>query len=263
MGRTFLPEEDETENAVPVVILSHRVWEQRFDSDAEVLGQTVFINDRPFTVVGIAPEGFTGLSTIMAPDVWVPTMMVDQAFPYPVNLDGRGDPWLTLVGRLDPGVSPAQAQDELDRLAAPKSCRAALRGSPPMASPSAWRDMSWTTRVFATPAEKFIYRAPHGDDGLSVCMGCQERAQCCNRSTASSRTITVSFDTLKHVDPSDPPMAKRFKAIMTRRPSVERMIKRLKCDLGDDRLSKRGNDSFQAYLDKTMISYHLLIRHLH
>jgi hypothetical protein len=58
-------------------------------------------------------------------------------------------------------------------------------------------------------------------------------------------------------------MAKRFKAIMTRRPSVERMIKRLKCDLGDDRLSKRGNDSFQAYLDKTMISYHLLIRHLH
>jgi hypothetical protein len=112
-------------------------------------------------------------------------------------------------------------------------------------------------------SEKFIYRAPHGDDGLSVCMGCREMAQCCNRSTSSSRTITVSFDTLKHIDPSDPPMAKRFKAIMTRRPSVERMIKRLKCDLGDDRLSKRGNDSFQAYLDKTMIAYHLLIRHLH
>ena len=111
--------------------------------------------------------------------------------------------------------------------------------------------------------EKFIYRAPLGDDGLSVCIGCGERTQCCNSSSQSGRTITVSFDTLKHIDPSDPPMAKRFKAIMTRRPSVERMIKRLKCDLGDDRLSKRGNDSFQAYLDKTMISYHLLIRHLH
>jgi len=48
-------------------------------------------------------------------------------------------------------------------------------------------------------------------------------------------------------------MAKRFEAIMTRRPSVERMIKRLKCDLNDDRLKKRGNRSFQAYLDKTMI----------
>jgi hypothetical protein len=111
--------------------------------------------------------------------------------------------------------------------------------------------------------EKFIYRAPQGDDGLSVCIGCPERSQCCNHSNQSGRTITVSFDTLKQVDPSDPPMAKRFKAMMTRRPSVERMIKRLKCDLGDDRLSKRGNDSFQAYLDKTMISYHLLIRHLH
>ncbi len=112
-------------------------------------------------------------------------------------------------------------------------------------------------------SEKFIYRAPQQDDGLCVCLGCREKAQCCNRSTQSGRTITVSFDTLKHIDPSDPPMAKRFKAIMTRRPSVERMIKRLKCDLGDDRLSKRGNNSFQAYLDKTMISYHLLIRHLH
>ena len=112
-------------------------------------------------------------------------------------------------------------------------------------------------------SEKFIYEAPRRDDGSSVCVSCSERAVCCNRSTQSGRTITVSFDTLAHIDPNDPPMAKRFKAIMTRRPSVERMIKRLKCDLGDDRLSKRGNESFQAYLDKTMIGYHLLIRHLH
>ncbi len=111
--------------------------------------------------------------------------------------------------------------------------------------------------------ETFIYRAPLADDGLSVCIGCREQASCCNRGAQSGRTITVSFDTLKHIDADDPPMAKRFKAIMTRRPSVERMIKRLKCDLGDDRLSKRGNASFQAYLDKTLISYQLLIRHLH
>lgn len=111
--------------------------------------------------------------------------------------------------------------------------------------------------------EKFIYEAPHHEDGTSVCLGCPERAGCCNRSAQSGRTITVSFDTLPQIDSNDPPMAKRFKAIMRRRPSVERMIKRLKCDLGDDRLSKRGNESFQAYLDKTMIAYHLLLRHLH
>ena len=109
--------------------------------------------------------------------------------------------------------------------------------------------------------EKFIYEAPRKEDGTSVCVGCPMRDECCNQSTQPGRTITVSFDTLPHIDPNDPPMAKRFKAIMRRRPSVERMIKRLKCDLGDDRLSKRGNESFQAYLDKTMIAYHLLIRH--
>jgi hypothetical protein len=111
--------------------------------------------------------------------------------------------------------------------------------------------------------EKFIYEAPRQEDGTSICIGCSLRDECCNRPTQTGRTITVSFDTLPQIDPNDPPMAKRFKAIMRRRPSVERMIKRLKCDLGDDRLSKRGNESFQAYLDKTMITYHLLIRHSH
>jgi len=66
---------------------------------------------------------------------------------------------------------------------------------------------------------------------------------------------------LPSIDPDDPPMAKRFKVIMMRRPSVERMIKRLKRDLSDDRLrKKRGNDSFQAYLNKPLIAYHMLLR---
>jgi len=47
---------------------------------------------------------------------------------------------------------------------------------------------------------------------------------------------------------------------MSKRPSVERMIKRLKCDLGDDRLTKLGNSAFQAYLDKTILAYVILLR---
>jgi len=113
--------------------------------------------------------------------------------------------------------------------------------------------------------EKFIFSAPIQENGASVCTGCSKRHECCNLSEDknSSRTITVSFDVLPHIDPSDPPMAKRFKAIMARRPSVERMIKRLKCDLSDPHLSKRGNESFQAYLDKTVIGYHILLRQIH
>jgi len=72
--------------------------------------------------------------------------------------------------------------------------------------------------------------------------------------------FVIKLNMLPHIDQNDPPMAKRFKAIMTRRPSVERMIKRLKCDMSDDRLTKRNNESFQAYLDKTLIAFHILLR---
>lgn len=107
--------------------------------------------------------------------------------------------------------------------------------------------------------ETFIYRAPVLKDDKTACTWCSNKAACCPNAN-QGRMLTVSFDTLPHIDHADPPMAKRFKAIMSRRPVVERMIKRLKCDLSDDRLSKRGTPSFQAYLDKTMIAFHHLLR---
>ena len=107
--------------------------------------------------------------------------------------------------------------------------------------------------------EKFIYQAPLDANGTCVCDSCGQKQQC-SPNASNGRVAEVSFNMLPHIDSQDPPMAKRFKAIMTRRPSVERMIKRLKCDLGDDRLKKRSNASFQAYLDKTMIAFHILLR---
>ena len=107
--------------------------------------------------------------------------------------------------------------------------------------------------------EQFIYAAPKDDYRVPLCSSCAHKPDCCP-TALNGRTIVIGFDILPHIDPSDPPMAKRFKAIMSRRPSVERMIKQLKCDRSDDRLTKRGNDSFQAYLDKTMIAFHILLR---
>ena len=107
--------------------------------------------------------------------------------------------------------------------------------------------------------DKFIYQAPFDENQISVCSSCPDKPTCSPYST-KGRAVTISFDMLPGIDPEDPPMAKRFKAIMKRRPSVERMIKRLKRDLSDDRLTKRGNNSFQAYLDKTLIAYHILLR---
>jgi hypothetical protein len=107
--------------------------------------------------------------------------------------------------------------------------------------------------------DKFIYQAPSDENKISVCSGCPHKLSCSPQSI-KGRVVTMSFDMLPSINSNDPPMAKRFKAIMTRRPAVERMIKRLKCDLSDDRLRKRSNDSFQAYLDKTLIAYHMLLR---
>ncbi len=107
--------------------------------------------------------------------------------------------------------------------------------------------------------EKFIYSAPRDETGKSVCADCEFKPVCCPIAK-DGRVATISFEMLPYIDPEDPPMAKRFKAMMKFWPSVERMIKRLKCDLSDDRLKKRGNASFQASLDKTMIAFHIMLR---
>ncbi|MHC1769025.1 MAG: ABC transporter permease [Verrucomicrobiia bacterium] len=117
IGRAFLPEEDQAPGARPVAMLSHRLWQSRLLGDPEVIGKTVLVNGRPFTVVGIVPD-FTSLCTAVAPDVWVPVAMIGQALPYPINLEGRFDPWLNMVGRLKQGVSLPQAQAAMKVLGA-------------------------------------------------------------------------------------------------------------------------------------------------
>lgn len=107
--------------------------------------------------------------------------------------------------------------------------------------------------------ERFIDGPPCDELGHILCGQCSHQFDCCPQAT-KGRTTTIPFDLMSHIDPNDPPMAKRFKAIMSRRPSVERMIKRIKCDFSDDHLTKRGNASFQANLDKTMIAFHILLR---
>ena len=60
LGRFFLPEEEGAEGGAPVVVLSHDLWRNRFGSDPEVLGRTLEVNRRPYTIVGVAPPGFRG-----------------------------------------------------------------------------------------------------------------------------------------------------------------------------------------------------------
>ena len=60
LGRGFLPEEGRTPGTHPVVVISHGLWQGRFGSDPNVVGDIVVLNGQPFTVVGVAPKGFPG-----------------------------------------------------------------------------------------------------------------------------------------------------------------------------------------------------------
>src|SRR5262249_28092524 len=116
-GRTFSPEEDQTPGAHPVAVLSYGLWRRRFGADPGLIGKTVMLHDGPYTVIGVTPKGFAGVRLEFPTEVWVPAMMRPQLMPGTVSLAERGLAWLTLVGRLKPGVTLSQAQAHLDLLA--------------------------------------------------------------------------------------------------------------------------------------------------
>lgn len=110
-----------------------------------------------------------------------------------------------------------------------------------------------------TATEHFLYGPPLDEERIPYCQGCPFRTECCPRAE-TGRHVVIPSTLLPHISIDDPPMGKRHGKMMTRRPAVERVIKRLKKDLGDDELTKRGNAAFQARLDKTLIAFHLLLR---
>ena len=100
-GRFFLPQEDATLGAHPVVVLSHAFWQRRFGGDPAVVGRRVSINGSPFTVVGIAGPGFRGAFRGFRFDVWTPLAMAEVVEPRQ-----RLDDWKLALAR---GDRPARA----------------------------------------------------------------------------------------------------------------------------------------------------------
>jgi predicted permease len=109
IGRGFTAEEEH----LPSVVISDRLWRRRFDSDPNLVGKSVHLSGRPYTVVGIAPPGFRGLDIILDAQFWVPLDNIDQLLPNTSNRTSRDYHWLAVVGRLAPGVSAMQAEAEL------------------------------------------------------------------------------------------------------------------------------------------------------
>jgi putative ABC transport system permease protein len=118
-GRLLRPEDDRVGAGNPVTVLSYDLWTRRFASDPQIVGRTVAINGYPFTVIGIAPQGFQG-TTVLKGDLWVPLSTLTQAMPdrRDTLFTSRRATWLFMGGRLKDGVSVAQATSELDAIGA-------------------------------------------------------------------------------------------------------------------------------------------------
>jgi predicted permease len=118
LGRSFLPEEDQTPDSHPVAVISYNCWQRRFGGDAQIVGKMAEFNSRTFTVIGVGPKGFIGTEVAYDPEVFIPVMMAKTIEPGSRWLDKRDSNNLFTVGRLKPGVSIAQAKAELETLTA-------------------------------------------------------------------------------------------------------------------------------------------------
>jgi predicted permease len=118
LGRTFLPEEDKKPSGAPVLVLSHRFWQRRFAGSSAVVGQTVRVNDHPYTVIGVMPEGFPGTSLGLSVDAWIPMMQQPELQPSGNRLEQRDHSWMQAMAKLRPGVSIEQARAELQAIRA-------------------------------------------------------------------------------------------------------------------------------------------------
>lgn len=111
-GRGF--QSDEMHTGEPVIVLSHMFWQTQLHGDLNVIGTSLRLDGRMYTVIGVTPPGFSG-EQALAPAGWLP---YSQWSSQPDDFEAAGPQGFRLIGRLKPGVTEAQAKADLDAIAA-------------------------------------------------------------------------------------------------------------------------------------------------
>jgi macrolide transport system ATP-binding/permease protein len=132
LGRLLVPADD-APGAARVVVLSHRMWQREFGSDPAIAGRNIMLRGLPYAIVGVTPESFTGVVPLLTPELFLPVIHVGEVEPAGITdnvpsptgsnaLERRGTRWMFVKGRLEPGVTAAQAHANValigDQLAA-------------------------------------------------------------------------------------------------------------------------------------------------
>ncbi len=116
IGRLLQPADSAVAGERPLAVISHRLWTGLFGADPRAVGQEILLNDRAYTVIGVAQAGFRGVWLDQAPQLWVPVTMQQHLLPGVDLLSPEARQlaaWIPMLGRLKPGVSPGQAQAAL------------------------------------------------------------------------------------------------------------------------------------------------------
>jgi putative ABC transport system permease protein len=150
LGRT-LTANDDRPGAAPVVMLGHNFWRRHYPHDSSVLGSQVLVDGQWFTVVGVTPAGFGGVSFENFPEIWVPlthAVQIDPLLKSQIPLHHESYTPFAVIGRLKSGITLAQAQAQLDTLAA------RLGSGQPQASEGPDFRRPWPALVPATQAAR-------------------------------------------------------------------------------------------------------------
>jgi len=123
MGRTFILEEDDAVGAAPTAIISYTTWKNRYGSDSEIIGKALKLNGTPFTIIGVAPEEYTGMFPFYV-DMWIPIHMHGYITAFgevpvpegelPAWMGLRGSRRLWIKGRLKAGATVDEARAALN-----------------------------------------------------------------------------------------------------------------------------------------------------
>ena len=115
-GQFFSPEDDRVPMSRAVAVLGFNAWSQRYSADPAIVGKMIRINNYPFTIVGVAPQGFFGVEIGTTPDVWVPAMMQPAVFGAAGRQSFDEINWRCwwVFARRNANVSEAQAQATVD-----------------------------------------------------------------------------------------------------------------------------------------------------
>ena len=114
LGRLLNPQDDQKVGESHVVVLGHHYWSTRFDRNPAVLGDTLVVNGRHLTIVGVAPEGFEGTTLGSRPQVYVPITMRGYMEPGFTRWDDRRTYWVYVFARLKPGISMEEARAQIN-----------------------------------------------------------------------------------------------------------------------------------------------------